>query len=99
MLARSGFLHVENIFGRQRRHRASLGDRAGYSDRLLVGLPILKCIQSIRTSGQSACGTFGAQRINHHCDPFGNPILSLKFLKTGVFGKNLIFNTSITHQI
>ncbi len=35
MLARSGFLHAENIFGRQRRHRASLRDRAGYSDRLL----------------------------------------------------------------
>ncbi len=28
------FLHVENVFGRQRRYRASLGDRAGYLDRL-----------------------------------------------------------------
>ena len=30
------FRHVENVFGRQRRHRASLGDRAGYLDRLLI---------------------------------------------------------------
>jgi len=36
MLARRGFLHVENVFGRQRRHQASLGDRAGYLDRLLT---------------------------------------------------------------
>ncbi len=37
------FLHVENVFGRQCRHRASLGDRAGYLDRLLDRKMVQKC--------------------------------------------------------